>query len=155
LRIELSVQKDPQFEEKVDDEHLKQIAERVLGEEALKHPTTVGLLITDDETIRGLNLQYRGQDSETDVLAFGMIDDLDGFVSPPSLPPQLGDVVVSYPRAAEQAAEYGHSVEEELDRLVIHGLLHLLGYDDEEEAQRQEMWAKQEALLEFTRASTE
>ena len=127
----------------------------MLGEQRLVHSATMGLLITDDETIKGLNLRYRGQDSETDVLAFGMLDDPEGFVSPPSLPPHLGDVVVSYPRAAEQAADYGHSVEEELDRLVIHGLLHLLGYDDEDEQERQEMWAQQEALLKSTRPGSE
>lgn len=115
----------------------------------------MGLLITDDETIRGLNLKYRGRDTETDVLAFGMVDDLDGFVCPPSVPPHLGDVVVSYPRAAEQAAEYNHAVEEELDRLVIHGLLHLLGYDDEDEQGRQQMWARQEALVKSIRSSPE
>lgn len=138
----------------MDDEHLQRIAEIALGEQDPVFSATVGLLITDDETIRGLNLRYRAQDRVTDVLAFQMLDERDGFVSPPSLPPHLGDVVVSYPRAAIQAAEYGHSVEEELDRLVVHGLLHLLGYDDEDEQKRQEMWTQQEALLKSIRAGS-
>jgi probable rRNA maturation factor len=110
-------------------------------------PSTVGLLVTDDNSIRRLNLQYRGEDSTTDVLAFAMTDGSDGFVSPPSAPPHLGEIVVSYPRAVAQAAEYGHSEEEELDRLVIHGVLHLLGYDDHSPRDREAMWARQEAAV--------
>jgi probable rRNA maturation factor len=107
----------------------------------------VGLLITDDNSIRRLNLEYRGEDSTTDVLAFDMTDGSDGFVSPPSAPPHLGEIVVSYPRALAQAAEYGHSEEEELHRLVIHGVLHLLGYDDRSRSDREAMWRRQEAAL--------
>ncbi len=55
--------------------------------------------------------------------------------------------MVSYPRALAQAEEYGHSVEQELNRLVVHGLLHLLGYDDQSQAERQKMWDRQEAIL--------
>jgi len=107
----------------------------------------VGLLITDDENIKRLNLRYRGQDRETDVLAFGMENDQGRFISPPPLPPHLGDVVVSYPRAAAQAEACGHSIEKELDRLVLHGLLHLLGYDDQSDEERQRMWDRQERIL--------
>jgi probable rRNA maturation factor len=115
--------------------------------ESKSGPSTVGLLITDDNSIRRLNLEYRGEDSTTDVLAFDMTDGSDGFVSPPSAPPHLGEVVVSYPRALAQAAEYGHSEEEELHRLVIHGVLHLLGYDDRSRSDREAMWRRQEAAL--------
>ena len=104
-------------------------------------------MITDDNNIRRLNLEYRGEDRTTDVLAFDMTDGSDGFVSPPSAPPHLGEVVVSYPRALAQATEYGHSEEEELDRLVIHGILHLLGYDDHCRGDREVMWGRQEAAV--------
>jgi probable rRNA maturation factor len=97
--------------------------------------------------IKTLNREFRGQDKETDVLAFGMENDQDRLVSPPSVPPHLGDVVVSYPRAVAQAEAHGHSTEEELARLVVHGLLHLLGYDDRTDEQRQTMWDKQETIL--------
>ncbi len=120
---------------------------RTLHREGVADPLTLGLLITDDENIRRLNLTYRGEDAETDVLAFGMQNDYDGFVSPPSTPRHLGDVVVSYPRASIQAQACGHSIEEELDRLVVHGLLHLLGYDDQTDQERQTMWDRQEAIL--------
>jgi probable rRNA maturation factor len=147
LEIELSVQVDPAFRGKVDQERLDKIITQALLGEGITEPVSLGLLITDDETIKGLNLRYRGQDEKTDVLAFPMENDQDQFVSPPSAPPHLGDMVVSYPRAVAQAEEYGHSTEEELDRLVVHGLLHLLGYDDQTDEERQIMWDRQETIL--------
>ncbi len=59
----------------------------------------------------------------------------------------LGDVIVSYPRAVVQAGEHGHPVEQELNLLVVHGLLHLLGYDHASEEERALMWARQETIL--------
>ena len=107
----------------------------------------MGRLVTDDETTKKLNLTYRGLDSKTDVLAFGTNEAQSRFISAPSVPPHLGDVVVSYPRAVAQAEEYGCSVEQELHRLVVHGLLHLLGYDDQSGEERERMWNKQETIL--------
>jgi probable rRNA maturation factor len=147
LQIELSVQTDPRLAGKADREHLNELVLSTIREERFDEPATIGLLITDDGTIRELNLRYRGQDRSTDVLAFPPGEDADGFVSPPSVPLHLGDIVVSYPRAVAQAAEHGHSVEEELDRLVIHGVLHLLGYDDQSQEEREAMWKRQEAMV--------
>jgi probable rRNA maturation factor len=152
-RIELSVQADPELEEKANREHLNELVVGAISQEASVDAVTVGLLITNDEHIRQLNLQYRGQDSATDVLAFSSGESGDGFVSPPLAPPHLGDVVVSYPRAVAQAADHGLSTEEELDRLVIHGILHLLGYDDRGREERAAMWERQESLLRQLRAA--
>jgi len=120
---------------------------QTLRREGMTEPLTFGLLITDDEHIKRLNLRYRGQDRETDVLAFDTENSQNRFVSPPSVPVHLGDVVVSYARAVAQAETYGHSIEEELHRLVLHGLLHLLGYDDRSDEERQRMWDRQETIL--------
>jgi probable rRNA maturation factor len=147
LQIELSVQTDPGLEGKADPERLSELVLSAIRQDGFEEPATVGLLITSDESIRKLNLEYRGQDSITDVLAFSAGEGSDGFVSPPSVPHHLGDVVVSYPRAVAQAVEYGHSVEEELNRLVVHGVLHLLGYDDSTPEDREAMWRRQEALV--------
>jgi probable rRNA maturation factor len=147
LQIELGVQSDPQLEGEVDRDHLRELVMSIAREQRLDEPATIGLLITNDDTIRELNLRYRGLDSFTDVLAFPHGQGSDGFVSPPSEPPHLGDVVVSFPRAVAQAAEHGHSAEEELDRLVVHGVLHLLGYDDQSEEEREAMWRRQEAIV--------
>jgi probable rRNA maturation factor len=147
LEIELSVQVDPAFRGKIDQEHLNKIILQTLRREGMAEPLTFGLLITDDEHIKRLNLRYRGQDRETDVLAFDMENSQNRFVSPHSVPVHLGDVVVSYARAVAQAETYGHSIEEELHRLVVHGLLHLLGYDDRSDEERQRMWDRQETIL--------
>ena len=105
------------------------------------------VVITDDVQVKELNRRYRGVDASTDVLAFGAADELDAFVPSPEIPAYLGDIVISYPRAVEQAAAYGHSAEEELSILVVHGVLHLLGYDHEQTGDREEMWATQSTAL--------
>jgi len=115
----------------------------------------VSLHLVSDETIRALNQEHRGKDAHTDVLSFPLHDP-NGmrFVLPPGEPVNLGDVVVSYPRAVEQASQFGHSVDRELGYLVAHGVLHLLGYDHEEDAERRVMRRKEEealAPLGFTR----
>ncbi len=94
----------------------------------------VSVALTDDETIRALNRDYRHQDRPTDVLSFSQRDRVPGT---PSLPPPsgqaelLGDVVISVETASRQAAERGADPGDELALLVVHGILHLLGYDDE------------------------
>jgi probable rRNA maturation factor len=97
----------------------------------------VELLLTNDATIRELNKQYRGKDKATDVLSFSLDD-----------PVHLGQLVISVERAQEQAQELGQSLEEELQFLFAHGLLHLLGYDHEEPEEEKVMLAKTYRLLE-------
>ena len=112
----------------------------------------LGVHLVADETIHGLNATHRAKDAPTDVLSFPLSSS--DFVLPPGEPLNLGDVVVSYPRAVAQADEYGHSVERELAYLVAHGVLHILGYDHEVEAEQQVMRQKEEEALQplgFTR----
>lgn len=108
-------------------------------------PVEVAVVITDDASLQELNRRYRGIDAPTDVLAFPT-ESRGPFVGVGE-PPYLGDVVISYPCALEQAAEAGHAVEAELQLLTVHGILHLLGYDDEEAEARARMWAAQSAIL--------
>ncbi len=147
MLIDLTVQTDPELAEDADQEHLNEVVLSVVSQEASADTWTLGLLLTNDENIRRLNAQYRGEDCATDVLAFGSGEDGDGFISPPGMPQHLGDIAISCPRAVAQAAEYGHGTAEELDRLVVHGVLHLLGYDDETREGRKAMWARQEAVV--------
>jgi probable rRNA maturation factor len=108
----------------------------------------IGLHLVGDETIRALNAEHRGKDAHTDVLSFPLHDPHGmRFVLPPDQPPHLGDVVVSYPRAVEQASAFGHSLERELAYLVAHGVLHVLGYDHEQDADRRGMRQKEEEAL--------
>ena len=104
------------------------------------------VVVTDDEALHELNRRHRGVDAPTDVLAFP--DETRGpFVGAPGFPRYLGDVIVSFPRAEAQAAEAGHDVSAELQLLVVHGVLHLLGYGDETEEQRVQMWGVQAQIL--------
>jgi probable rRNA maturation factor len=100
------------------------------------------VLLVGDRAIRRLNRTYLGRDHPTDVLAFPQAR---AFSMPgPSL---LGDVVISVDTAARQAKAHGHSLDRELALLLIHGLLHLLGYDDSTPAARRRMWTTQARLL--------
>jgi probable rRNA maturation factor len=129
LTVELQV--DPRYEEVVDRALVEQAVAATLAAEGVAGEIEVSLLITDDVALHQLNHDFRGIDAPTDVLSFA--DDGDGpaFVLPPGTPRYLGDLAISYDRVAAQAAEYGHSQSRELAFLVVHGMLHLLGYDHE------------------------
>ena len=101
------------------EEKAKRILE-ILGIEN----SELSVLITGDEEIRELNKTYRGKDRPTDVLSFPMGDRIDGKLI-------LGDVVISLDTAQRQAKDLGHSLEDEVERLLAHGIIHLLGYDHE------------------------
>jgi probable rRNA maturation factor len=113
-------------------------------------PTTVyvSLVLTDDAGIARLNRQYRGIDTPTDVLSFPQLDAPGPSVEQPAgMPLMLGDIVISLLRAEEQAREYGHSRERELAFLLVHGLLHLLGFDHEMPEQAAAMETEQDVIL--------
>ncbi|MGM0401745.1 MAG: rRNA maturation RNase YbeY [Chloroflexota bacterium] len=137
----------PAFVDDVSARWLREMVEGVLRAEKQPEEAEVTLLVTGDEEIRDLNREYRDTDRATDVLAFGGSAG-EPFVTPEGFPLYLGDVVVSYPRAVAQAEAVGHAVKEELALLVVHGCLHLLGYDHAEEEGRREMWERQEQIKE-------
>jgi probable rRNA maturation factor len=142
----------PQLELLVDDDvpsgwnetQIRDVVQRILSIERPGLDYTISIHLVSDERIRELNAQHRGIDKPTDVLSFPLGDD---FVLPPGERVHLGDVVVSYPRAVEQAREYGHSLERELAYLVAHGVLHVLGHDHEGDAERQRMRQREEEAL--------
>jgi probable rRNA maturation factor len=105
------------------------------------------VLVTDDAQILKLNLVYLGVDAPTDVLAFGAADETNGFIPPPGETQYWGDIIISYPRAMEQATTYGHPLQEELSLLVVHGTLHLMGYDHEQADDKEKMWGAQHSAL--------
>lgn len=100
-----------------------------------------------DETMREINLKNRGIDSATDVLSFPQYDDI-GFEAFEDEPVFIGDVVISYDRLKAQAEEYGHSLLREYSYLLVHSILHLMGYDHMEEEDKKEMREAEEAILE-------
>jgi probable rRNA maturation factor len=101
------------------------------------------IALVDDARIQGLNRDFLGHDAPTDVLSFPA-DETD----PETARRYLGDVVISFARASEQAVERGHAVQDELQLLVIHGVLHLLGHDHAQVGERDRMWAVQARALE-------
>jgi probable rRNA maturation factor len=115
--------------------------------ENVRH-SEVSIVITEDEPIRALNREYRGFDKPTDVLSFPQRSD-SAFVVPAirGAAEELGDVIVSVETAERQAAEQGHSLETELSLLVIHGILHLLGHEDESESGAVEMRRRERGAL--------
>jgi probable rRNA maturation factor len=148
LTVKLDIQIAPDFVAQIDDDRLRQLVETVLRAEGLSGTVELSLTLTDDAEVQRLNREFRGVDAPTDVLSFPLLSPEDSpFVPPPDGILHLGDVVVSYPRAVAQAAEYGHSVRRELGYLTVHGVLHLLGYDHESAADKKRMRAREEAIL--------
>jgi probable rRNA maturation factor len=113
----------------------------------------VALSFVTDEEIKQLNKQYRNLDQPTDVLSFAMqepgLDELEVIYDQIPVIEPLGDIIISIPRAIAQSEEYGHSMEREIGFLFVHGFLHLIGYDHEDETAEAEMFAKQELILEL------
>jgi probable rRNA maturation factor len=142
----IEVQTDERFHSHVQAESLHSTALSTLVHQRVGGPVELAIVVTSDDVLRDLNCRHRDVDAPTDVLAFP--DETQGpFVAAPGLPRYLGDVIISFPRAEVQAAEAGHSVQAELQLLAIHGVLHLLGYDDTTEGQRAEMWTVQSEIL--------
>jgi len=141
----VEVQVAPAFVDSVATGRLRAAVEETLRHEAQGGEITV--VVTDDQGIRELNRDFLGEDAPTDVLSFGVQEEDGPFVSAPEAGSYLGDIIVSYPQAVAQAEEQGHSVERELDLLVVHGVLHLLGYDHAEEEEKATMWARQDQVL--------
>ena len=116
----------------------------------------VALTFVTDQEIHELNKEYRGIDRPTDVLSFAMNESIDeeldiiydlGENEAIDLPEILGDIIISVETAIAQSKEYGHSIYREIGFLFVHGFLHLLGYDHQDEASEAEMMGKQEKVL--------
>ena len=102
----------------------------------------LSLVLTNDERIQVLNRTYLGKNSPTDVLAFPASE-----TDPETGRRYLGDVIISVPRAEAQCKSAGHALKDELSLLVIHGVLHLLGFDHDGKDERSRMWAAQTRIL--------
>ena len=133
---------------------IRKIIRTALAAEGVDFPCEVDVLLTDDEAIHRINREMRQVDRSTDVLSFPEFD-----LHPGQLPTEedadpgtglvpLGDMVISMEHVAAQAKEYGHSTRRELAYLVVHSVLHLLGYDHLDEGpQKKQMRTREEAIL--------
>ena len=145
---EIDVQIEAPFDERVAVEDLRRCALAVLIHQEVNDTCDLAVVVSDDNTLHDLNLRYREVDKSTDVLAFPN-ESRGPFAGAPGMPRYLGDVVISFPRAEAQAQQAGHTVVAELQLLVVHGVLHLLGYDDTEPQHRARMWAVQAKILDL------
>jgi len=128
----------------IESDRLEALADAVMDAEGLPLGE-LGVVVTDDETIRELNREYAGDDTPTDVLAFSLREG-EEFASPDGVL-RLGEVIISYPTARRQAADAGIPVEREIEHLLVHGVLHLLGYDHAEPQEEDRMRARERDLL--------
>jgi len=138
----------PPFREAMRAAWLRAIARRVLAAEGVAAPAHVGIVVADDDTVRGLNQRFLGLDEPTDVLSFGLaaVDEAP-FALPPEEEASLGEVVIAYPTALRQAEEAERPAEVEVAHLLVHGLLHLLGYDHERLEDEGAMRRREEEIL--------
>lgn len=148
----IEIQVDEAFAARVDRAQLVAVAEATLAADQCAGELT--LVITDNATVQELNATYRGVDAPTDVLSFAnqeALPDTPQLALPAeiaaSLNTYLGDILIAYPYAEQQAAQYGNSVAAELRLLTVHGVLHLLGYDHGTPEEEAAMWRRQETIL--------
>jgi probable rRNA maturation factor len=131
----------------VDLEGLVALAQRVMAGEGVAPGTGLAIVITNDDEVRRLNAEFLGIDEPTDVLSFP-VDAGDDFIAPPGEALHLGDIAISLDTARRQAAQVGHALQDELAHLLVHGILHLCGYDHVESAEEEAvMRAREEHYL--------
>jgi probable rRNA maturation factor len=133
---------DERYGDLISADLLQAAAQKTLQLDQFEELPSLSIKVTGDQEIRELNSAYRGIDKTTDVLSFEA-----EYYDPDLESRYLGDVVISFPQAAGQAQKSGHPVESELQLLIIHGVLHLLGYDHGSEEEKETMWKVQDQTL--------
>ena len=128
----------------VETSKLETAAQAVLQHQQAPLDSDLSIVIEDDVYLHQLNLDFLKIDAPTDVLSFPAGENE---VDPDTDQAYLGDVIISYPRAAEQASAAGHTVLDEMQLLVVHGVLHLLGHDHAEDEEKAVMWSAQREIL--------
>ncbi len=135
---------------------LQSVAEQALVAQDANSRLELSLVITNQERVQQLNRSYLGRDEPTDVLAFSMLPEplatgesgaSSPFVQPPDGVLHLGEVIISYPQAVIQAEEHQHSIKKEIAILIIHGVLHLLGYEHNKPELERQMKTREEEIL--------
>lgn len=121
---------------------LEHAAKAALEHQSASLDSDLTIVLTDDERIQELNRDYLGIDAPTDVLSFPASE-----TDPETGSPYLGDILISLPYAAKSAAQAGHSLEVEVQLLVVHGVLHLLGHDHAKAREKARMWKAQAEIL--------
>jgi probable rRNA maturation factor len=139
-RIHLKI--GPSYARRAPAATLRAAARAALTHQSAPAPSDLSVLITGEGELRALNREFLGHDRPTDVLSFPS-----GEPNPATGRLYLGDIAISFPQAAAGAARGGHPVKAELQLLIVHGVLHLLGHDHAQKAEKARMWAAQAAIL--------
>jgi probable rRNA maturation factor len=130
-------------------EQIEKLLNFAAGMENVEDNCEVSVTFVSNERIHEINREFRDKDAPTDVISFAMEELGEGEIQliGAELPRVLGDIIISIPKAEEQAKEYGHSFIRELGFLSVHGFLHLLGYDHMEKAEEEKMFSRQKEIL--------
>ena len=137
----IHIETNPTLKTKLTPEILERAAQAALAHQSVDGDLTI--VLTDDAQLQELNREYLGIDAPTDVLSFPASE-----TDPETARRYLGDILISIPRAEEQASATGHVLEDEVQLLVVHGTLHLLGYDHAGAEEKARMWKVQAEILE-------
>ena len=148
LLLRISVNLTPKLKALIQAQSLSEKGQTLLNALDVSE-AELSLSVVEDQEIRELNAEYRGEDYATDVLSFPMLEEFDPKAMEGAI--LLGDVVISAETALKQAGELGVSLEDEVARLLCHGVLHLLGYDHEDvpESEAERMERKEQELFEL------
>jgi probable rRNA maturation factor len=130
------------YQSHVDASQIQKAVNITLTQQCVQLDAEMSIVITDDEQLHALNLQFRDIDAPTDVLSFPA-----DFTNPDTDATYLGDILISFPRAEYQASVAGHELMAEMQLLVVHGLLHLLGHDHAEVNEMTIMWNAQRDII--------
>ncbi len=146
MRLEIRV--DRPFRQRIDCQDIRRLVDCTLQTAGVKDEVELSLYITSDARVKKLNRAYRGVDETTDVLSFALDETAFGtFVGPPDGVLRPGEVIISFPWVARQAEEHGHHLRHELAWLVVHGVLHLLGFDHDEPSRARRMRTLERKIL--------
>jgi probable rRNA maturation factor len=145
----------PRYVDLIKPARLKQAANAALDQPCVADRVELTIVIAGNAQLRQLNRQFRHIDAPTDVLSFNAHAEgrLKSALLAEDETAYLGDVIISYPQAKAQARAGGHPIEAELQLLVVHGVLHLLGHDHDTAAKKAQMWQAQAAALRSIRAA--
>mgnify|MGYP001372123960 CR=1 FL=1 len=150
----VDIQISPTFSKRITRSWISRVMKQIVGEKYRSQDIEISVVITDDEVMKNLNLKFMGYDETTDVLAFPMEDKADTntetYIQFPSIydhNTQLGEIIISYPQAKRQASLAKKTIKSELLLLLVHGFLHLLGYDHAYPVEKEDMWRKQDEII--------
>ena len=151
MNTQIFIQIDERFQACVEESWLTAAAGATLRA-CDRGELSMSILVVDDDELQRYNRIYRQQDAPTDVLSFAVQEGSTLLEEMPDaltaeLDAELGDLVLAYPYASRQSEQHGHTLAAELQLLVVHGTLHLLGFDHDSVTRQSEMWSKQTEIL--------